>query len=361
MKRSVDWITVLITLGSLLLQVFCSENNAQCTDPAGKPGQCMPLHSCPQLAILLRQTPIPDGNVRLLKESRCSSPNTGDPFMSVCCPIEKLPKAPSCGFGESDRLIGGQLSFVSEFAWSAIIEYRRNTSDEIGYHCGATLISSIYALTAAHCVRSSSGLDWEAIGVRFGEHDLSTRQDCEFDECAAYPVTTGIEKIIVHEGYSPQRKEHYDDIALIRLDRDVSLTSDVVPVCLPIEESDRTRNITGTWNGQSVGWGLSEAGTASHKKLKTGLSILDRKNCLDVFGTELRDTQICTEIRSDRETCAADSGGSLIIRDRSRYGSNMVYGIASFGKHSLCGTKADPAVFTDVTKYIEWIESNIDV
>lgn len=98
------------------------------------------------------------------------------------------------------------------------------------------------------------------IGVRLGEHDLDTTKDCEFGECAAPPITVGIERIIVHENYNPRHKEHTDDIALIRLDREIQFSEDVAPICLPVEESVRNRNITGTWDAKSVGWGVSESG-----------------------------------------------------------------------------------------------------
>ncbi|XP_062715763.1 CLIP domain-containing serine protease B4-like [Aedes albopictus] len=262
---------------------------------------------------------------------------------------------------ETDLLLGGQRAFLSEFPWTAIVEYRQNTSNETGYHCGGTLINSRYVLTAAHCVQPRSGHDWEAVGVRLGEHDLNTALDCEFEQCEEPPVTVGIEKIIVHDGYSPQSKAQHDDIALIRLDRDVEYSVNVSPVCLPVEESDRTRNITGAWGVKSVGWGISESGTVMHEKFKTQLSIVDRKSCMETIGTELRDTQLCTEVRRDRDVCAADSGGLLILRSRSMAMCNILYGISSFGKSSFCGTKGDPAVFTDVTKYIEWIERNIEI
>lgn len=360
MKRSFDWLVVIFALGSVLRQGFCSDHTKHCIDPTGEPGQCIPLQRCPRLMQLVRQSSISDESRRLLRESRCSAPNTGNSSVSVCCPIEKLPKPPFCGFGETDKIPGGQNAFLSEFPWTAIVEYRRNISNETRYHCGGTLISSRYVLTAAHCIRPSSGHDWEAVSVRLGEHNLDTPLDCEFELCEEPPVTMGIEKIIVHEGYSPQSKDHHDDIALIRLDRDVEFSVNVFHICLPVEESDRTRNISGLWI-QSVGWGISKSGSVSPVKLKTRLSMVDRDSCMKTIGTELRDTQFCTEISRDRDVCAADSGGLLIVRSRSQPGINILYGIASFGKSSLCGTKGDPAVFTDVTKYIEWIERNIEI
>ncbi|EAT48924.1 AAEL000059-PA [Aedes aegypti] len=361
MSQSVYRIVVLV---ALLSQVFCSELPENCINPAGKQGKCVPIRNCRSFVKLLQRSPIPPEDIRFLKASRCSEPNASGSSVFVCCPkVEKLLKPPYCGVGESDRLIGGQLAFLSEFPWTALIEYRRNSSDETRFRCGATLISSRYVLTAAHCAHEGSNDFWKAIGVRLGEHDLDTTKDCEFGECAAPPITVGIERIIVHENYNPRHKEHTDDIALIRLDREIQFSEDVAPICLPVEESVRNRNITGTWDAKSVGWGVSESAIASRQKLKSHLAILDPKSCRKLDKATLRDTQFCTEMQSDRETCTADDGGSLVIRGHLNglFGHNFLYGVASFGKDNLCGAKGEPAVFTDVTKYIEWIESNIEL
>lgn len=57
-----------------------------------------------------------------------------------------------------------------------------------------------------------------------GEHNTATEKDCELDEagveeCAPPTETYGIERIIVNENFN--RTALWDDIALIRLDKDV--------------------------------------------------------------------------------------------------------------------------------------------
>ena len=56
---------------------------------------------------------------------------------------------------------------------------------------------------------------------------MMTEKDCYVDkrgreECADPAITVGIEKVIVHEKYGPER---FNDIGLIRLARKVSATS----------------------------------------------------------------------------------------------------------------------------------------
>lgn len=95
------------------------------------------------------------------------------------------------------------------------------------------------------------------MGVRLGEWDLNKENDCEDEICTDAPVDVGIEKIIVHEDYNSKSKSQYNDIALIRFDRDVQLSPFISPVCLPIDEPYRSRNNVG-FKGYATGWGRTE-------------------------------------------------------------------------------------------------------
>lgn len=58
----------------------------------------------------------------------------------------------------------------------------------------------------------------------------------------------------------------------------------------------------------------------------------------------------------NRDTCQGDSGGPLQLRS-GNYGSYIyhIIGITSFGK--ACGFSENPAVYTRISHYIDWIES----
>lgn len=64
----------------------------------------------------------------------------------------------------------------------------------------------------------------------------------------------------------------------------------------------------------------------------------------------LYDRQICVGSKKDeRDTCRGDSGGPLIGID-----TKNIIGVTSFGK--ACGVPGLPAVYTNVTYYLPWIE-----
>lgn len=95
--------------------------------------------------------------------------------------------------------------------------------------------------------------------MRLGEWDLSSDRDCDSETCTDEPVDVGIERIVVHEDYVPESKTQYNDIALIRLARDVHMSMYIAPICLPLKDTQRLRDHVGS-KGFAAGWGNTENG-----------------------------------------------------------------------------------------------------
>lgn len=68
--------------------------------------------------------------------------------------------------------------------------------------------------------------------VRLGEHDIRTDIDCNKngDECTTH-VDVDIEVIYVHKDFNLRLMKN--DIALVRLSREVEFTDHIQPICLP--------------------------------------------------------------------------------------------------------------------------------
>lgn len=348
----------LISLGNSL-----SENDP-CTNPAGKSGRCIFFRNCESIMRIYSKSVITPGDSTFVEQSRCGMRADDKPL--VCCAgissrsdttsTSTLPRPPYCGASIGDRIVGGQPTLLDEYPWTALIEYRKSNG-RTGFHCGATLINSRYVVTAAHCIQAIPRT-WKVIGVRLGEWDLNQPVDCVDGDCSDAPLDMAVEKIIVHEDYDPQSKAQYNDIALIRFTRDVTMTAFIFPVCLPIDSAQRSRNVSGT-KGVAVGWGRTENNIASNLKLKVELEFKDLNSCLPSYrpsGVVLKDTQMCAGGLKGKDTCSGDSGGPLLKQLTSNH---YLYGIVSFGPNK-CGIKGVPGVYTSVAKYIDWIESNIE-
>ena len=90
--------------------------------------------------------------------------------------------------------------------------------------------------------------------------------------------------------------------------------------------------------------------------MKLRIPYVPYDNCTQIlksFGVELGPKQICAGGEYAKDTCAGDSGGPLMYFDR-KHSRWTAYGIVSFG-FTHCGMAGHPAVYTNVSEYLEWI------
>uniref|UniRef100_A0A2C9GW66 CLIP domain-containing serine protease n=1 Tax=Anopheles farauti TaxID=69004 RepID=A0A2C9GW66_9DIPT len=354
-----------LLVGVLMLMV-CSKALGQgqsCVNPAGQPGKCIPFRECqPLLAIYNKQFTTPEEST-FLRNSLCGAVER-KPL--VCCPggtsaqqpkqkTTVLPQAPQCGYQLTDRLFGGQATELFEFPWTALIEYQK-PGGVYDFHCGGSLIHARYVLTAAHCVQ---GLPrgWKVNRVRLGEWDTRTEVDCQDGNCASAPVDLDIESIVSHRDYVA-RDAHENDIALVRFKRDVAFSDTIRPICLPLANPARSRNLVGLSN-YAAGWGRTETASASPVKLKVALTVQDLAACSRKYQNTntppLKQSQLCAGGLAGKDTCSGDSGGPLMSQQA---GTWYLYGVVSFGPNK-CGTAGYPGVYTNVVSFLDWIQDNV--
>uniref|UniRef100_A0A1B0FFU3 CLIP domain-containing serine protease n=1 Tax=Glossina morsitans morsitans TaxID=37546 RepID=A0A1B0FFU3_GLOMM len=350
----------------------------RCTTPNRERALCINLEDCQYLYNVLITVPLKDSDRLYLSRSQCGYRNGK---VLICCPErhrQKLPTATppitspvsnllpdtsQCGNVLSNRIYGGNKTDIDEFPWMALIEYTKGNSDK-GHHCGGTLISDRYVITASHCVNGPSiPTDWRLTGVRLGEWDTTTNPDCEVDirgnkDCAPEHLDVAVESAIPHPMYAPNSRNQLHDIALLRLARRVTFTDFVRPVCLPLDDNLRTASFDGIVM-DVAGWGKTESGSSSTVKLKAPVQGLEPEECRRIYSRQnihLGDKQICAGGKEGVDSCRGDSGGPLITLNKSsRIRSNyFLAGIVSFGP-TPCGLEGWPGIYTWVGKYIEWI------
>lgn len=89
---------------------------------------------------------------------------------------------------------------------------------------------------------------YDKITIRLGEWDTTTDPDCDDSYiggsiCNDPHVDIDVEEIIVHKDFNPLTTRN--DIALLRLSKNVEYTRFIQPICLPIDNTVRYQNLTG--------------------------------------------------------------------------------------------------------------------
>lgn len=246
-------------------------------------------------------------------------------------PEPEIPTNCACGKENlvEERIIGGEdVTPPHRFPWMlGIVDVKEKVQ------CGATLISKLYALTAAHCAVASI-LAPDKAKVLLGAFDLD-------NPSREY---VGIDRYIIHPKFD--RRTYANDIALIKFIELVDFSHDVRPICLPSGEFD-----TKDRDALVCGWGaLDEVGTEYSKTLKfVELPTLPLPQCMEKYGTMVTEQHLCAG-GEKKDACQGDSGGPLFTQVDGRW---IIIGVVSAGIG--CGREGYPGIFMNVPSYADWI------
>lgn len=221
------------------------------------------------------------------------------------------------------------------------------------------MISSRYVLSAAHCIIENYNLRQ----VRLGEWDTSTALDCDSGDCADPVQDINVESIFSPKTYDFSKNNEHD-IALLRLARPARMSYFVKPICLPLVESLMGNSRDASQKFVVAGWGKTEKLQKSDRKLKLQLGGVEHDACKKKYASHkdkviISSSQVCAGGEKGKDSCQGDSGGPLMGLYNDGRGGNYYYlaGIVSFGIG--CGNAGWPGVYTRVSSYINWIQSNI--
>nr|AEW46877.1 seminal fluid protein CSSFP027 [Chilo suppressalis] len=260
--------------------------------------------------------------------------------------------ASKCQYTGVELIIGGEDANRGEFPYMAAIGWA-NSEGGYDFKCGGSLISSKYVLTAGHCTNDPRAYTPEPVAARLGEQNLDANVNDGAD-----PVDVPIRHIISHPKYKPPSKYH--DIALLELASDVQFEDAIRPACLWTRPDFGENN-----KAVATGWGVVDTLTKETSKdlQKVSLSLLDNTFCDPLLEWSWNRNwkgfvpeQMCAgELRGGRDTCQGDSGSPLQVTSPENHCLFYVMGVTSFGKK--CGDSSQPAIYTRLSSYIDWIES----
>jgi secreted trypsin-like serine protease len=297
------------------------------------------------------QTPISSGNLTPQEGSMAFKSIVTAVLISTmlaCSPSAK--NSAPINVQDKNAIIGGATA--NENAYPFIVNiWLTNPEEKFNNHlCGASLISSKWVLTAAHCLleditdvsQGTVKLKWLKIFINSNRIDGSGGR-------ALTPKS-----IHIHPDFSWP----HHDVALIELAQPVN---DVAPVLL------NTEDIGGSDSQQTartLGWGLTDVDGLKDGELlqEVTVPLVDRGRCaMDSFvkgnSWEITSDILCAQTNNGtKSSCQGDSGGPVVQKINNGF---VQVGIVSWGTACRGTVTIHTNVdgYADVADALPWIKS----
>ncbi|KAI5138892.1 coagulation factor IX [Manis pentadactyla] len=235
-------------------------------------------------------------------------------------------------FNDLSRVVGGEDAKPGQFPWQVLL------SGKNGAFCGGSIINEKWVVTAAHCIEPGVN-----ITIVAGEHNTEETEDTE--------QKRNVISAIPHHSYNATINKYSHDIALLELDKPLSLNSYVTPIC--IADREYTNIFLKFGFGYVSGWGkVFNRGRSASILQYLKVPLIDRATCLRSTKFTIYNNMFCAGFHEGgKDSCQGDSGGPHVTEVE---GTSFLTGIISWGEE--CAMKGKYGVYTKVSRYVNWIK-----
>uniref|UniRef100_A0A5F5PYP6 Coagulation factor IX n=1 Tax=Equus caballus TaxID=9796 RepID=A0A5F5PYP6_HORSE len=231
-----------------------------------------------------------------------------------------------------NRVVGGENAKPGQFPWQVLLH------GKIAAFCGGSIINEKWVVTAAHCIEPGV-----KITVVAGEHNTEEIDHTE--------QKRNVIRAIPHHSYNATLNKYNHDIALLELDKPLTLNSYVTPIC--VADKDYTNIFLKFGSGYVSGWGrVFSRGRSASILQHLKVPLVDRATCLRSTKFTIHNNMFCAGFHEGgKDSCQGDSGGPHVTEVE---GTSFLTGIISWGEE--CAVKGKYGIYTKVSRYVNWIK-----
>jgi len=188
------------------------------------------------------------------------------------------------------------------------------------FFCGASVIGSKWALSAAHCLEYAISPVYITV---YGGSSNRVTGGVEFD----------VEQYELHPDYNPIILDF--DVAVIKIKNSFDGHDTIRRVKLANEACVTAAGVT----VHLAGWGFDENWNLPEILIEIQQDIIDNDECYALWGGDITSRMLCANVENSVDSCNGDSGGAVLK-------GCLQVGIISFGSPE-CGEPV-PSVFTRI-------------
>lgn len=243
--------------------------------------------------------------------------------------------------GVQNRIANGLTAFETQFPY--LVSIRSPSHNGGSTHCGGSIISSSWVLTAAHCTNNRFQFN-----LRFGSNNM---------------LSGGVSQVSFWAVKHPNFHSTYltSDIALIRIPSPLTMSQSIAFIRLPT-----TRQIEELYVGKQLivpGWGETAPRSGAMPLLRWLYTrVISNEQCSLSFGVRsIVRHVVCTlgySSPANQGACSGDSGGPLVLIEND--GVPTQIGVVAFAHKGGCNV-GYPNGHMRTGSFLDWIYAHTSI